>query len=1049
MGNVSGNTRGADGTTYFAVWGREHGIFRVGRDGKLSRYAGRRSTASDSLAKRLEEEGPPSGDGGAATDAILGGEPLAMSVGPDGSLYFVITGTGANYPRGLIRKVAPGGTISTVAGSLDTSVGYHDGVPGRETVVTDPQAVLAAADGSLYWTERPQTTNGMKGRLRRLSASGLVETVAGGGTDNPADDQDLGDGEPARENDFGGVPYGLAMGEDGSIYFALPNVHIVERVAPDGRIRRFAGNRAAPLGAPQYGEQAAASSIGNPTGVATGPNGEVYIRHDQPGAPSFVFISRVRADGVLEHVAGLPRGFCNSISQNGEQATRTCIEAGRGLMVDPNGTVLYQDGQGQIRLIESALPGFGTSNYAVPSADGSEVWEFDAAGRHLRTVDGITGVKLERFSYDAAGRLTGIEDRDGNTTTIERAGDGTPQAIVAPGGQRTGLELNAAGQIAAVRDGLGRATTMTYHGGGLLATLRRPEGGMSTLTYDARGRLTKDVDPDGVVTTLDRTESDGQVKVDVSVGGRVTSYELEAQANGDRVRTIRRPGGIVTKLVARPDGSRVRTDPDGTTTTVEPATDPRWGNQVVVAGKETARTPAGKERIRTWERNVTLTDPLDRFSVTGLSVAMTETGGGRREWSYSSGLPANPDDQTMTVRSPEGRTSTTTLDRLTRPTKIVPAAGVTPIVLAYDARGRVTSATQGTSATTLAYDNANRVVQRGDGEGNSIGYAYDLADRLTQVQMPGGGTFAIGYAADGSRTVTTPAGRTFGMGVTPAGRERSFRSAGQASAHVRAFGAGRELLETALPSGAKRVMGYDDAGRLSSDTDPEAQRSYGYADGADVFASLGWQRPGGGGGQALDLGHDGALPVSEAASGAATGTMTTAWGAGWLPTQQVIEAAGATVTTQLAFDRDRMLKQLGPFSVERGGPGGAQSAVRLSGGGMDLTTTRDSLARLDAKRLAVAGAERFGETLTYDRAGRVRSTAMAGTTRFYEYDARGQLRRVRAGSATGQVVEDYSYDVDGNRTAAAYDGDPPEAAVYGPQSGRLTKRADLDYTFDA
>ena len=453
VGNLSGNTRGADGTTYFAVWGREHGIFRVGRDGKVSRYAGRRSTASDSLAKRLEEEGPPSGDGGAATDAILGGEPLAMSVGPDGSLYFVITGTGANYPRGLIRKVAPGGTISTVAGSLDTSVGYHDGVPGRETVVTDPQAVLAAADGSLYWTERPQTTNGMKGRLRRLSASGLVETVAGGGTDNPADDQDLGDGEPARDNDFGGVPYGLAMGEDGSIYFALPNVHIVERVAPDGRIRRFAGNRAAPLGPPQYGEQAAASSIGNPTGVATGPNGEVYIRHDQPGAPSFVFISRVRADGVLEHVAGLPRGFCNSISQNGEQATRTCIEAGRGLMVDPNGTVLYQDGQGQIRLIESALPGFGTSNYAVPSADGSEVWEFDAAGRHLRTVDGITGVKLERFRYDAAGRLTGIEDRDGNTTTIERAGDGTPQAIVAPGGQRTGLELNAAGQIAAVRDG--------------------------------------------------------------------------------------------------------------------------------------------------------------------------------------------------------------------------------------------------------------------------------------------------------------------------------------------------------------------------------------------------------------------------------------------------------------------------------------------------------------------------------------------------------------------------------------------------------------------
>ena len=159
-------------------------------------------------------------------------------------------------------------------------------------------------------------------------------------------------------------------------------------------------------------------------------------------------------------------------------------------MVDPDGTPVFQDGQGQIRAVESVLGGFDRSSYAGPSADASEVWEFDGTGRHLRTVDGITGVELERFSYDGAGRLTGIEDRDGSTTTIERAGDGTPLAIVAPGGQRR-AGAGPGGHIAAVRDGLGRATTMTYHDGGLLATLKRPEGGTSTLTYDARGRLTR------------------------------------------------------------------------------------------------------------------------------------------------------------------------------------------------------------------------------------------------------------------------------------------------------------------------------------------------------------------------------------------------------------------------------------------------------------------------------------------------------------------------------------------------------------------------------
>ena len=107
-------------------------------------------------------------------------------------------------------------------------------------------------------------------------------------------------------------------------------------------------------------------------------------------------------------------------------------------------------------------------------------------------------------------------------------------------------------------------------------------------------------------------------------------------------------------------------------------------------------------------------------------------------------------------------------------------------------------------------------------------------------------------------------------------------------------------------------------------------------------------------------------------------------------------AAGGTVTTALAFDRDRLLKQLGPFSIERTGPGGAQSAVRLDADGLALTTTRDALGRPDSKKLAVGGAERFAEKLTYDNAGRVRSATMAGATRSYDYDGAGSCGRSAA-----------------------------------------------------
>jgi len=55
----------------------------------------------------------------------------------------------------------------------------------------------------------------------------------------------------------------------------------------------------------------------------------------------------------------------------------------------------------------------------VPSADGSEVYEFTPDGRHLRTVDALTGTLRYAFGYDAANRLILITDGDTNITRVE------------------------------------------------------------------------------------------------------------------------------------------------------------------------------------------------------------------------------------------------------------------------------------------------------------------------------------------------------------------------------------------------------------------------------------------------------------------------------------------------------------------------------------------------------------------------------------------------------------------------------------------------------
>ena len=62
-----------------------------------------------------------------------------------------------------------------------------------------------------------------------------------------------------------------------------------------------------------------------------------------------------------------------------------------------------------------------------------EVYFFDAAGRHLRTQDGVTGVTLWRFGYDDAGRLATVTDADDRVTRIERDGDGHADGDRRPG----------------------------------------------------------------------------------------------------------------------------------------------------------------------------------------------------------------------------------------------------------------------------------------------------------------------------------------------------------------------------------------------------------------------------------------------------------------------------------------------------------------------------------------------------------------------------------------------------------------------------------------
>lgn len=184
------------------------------------------------------------GDGGPATSALLNG-PQGVAATADGG--FLIADTGNHR----VRRVDAAGGISASASQPTNQAGFSgDGGPATSAQLNAPSKVAPLPGGGYLIAD---TGNN---RIRRVSAAGVIDTVAGSATVGFA-----GDGGPATAAGLS-APEGVAPTADGGLLIADTGDERVRRVAPGGTIATAAGTGV--LGLSGDGGEPGAAQLSHP-----------------------------------------------------------------------------------------------------------------------------------------------------------------------------------------------------------------------------------------------------------------------------------------------------------------------------------------------------------------------------------------------------------------------------------------------------------------------------------------------------------------------------------------------------------------------------------------------------------------------------------------------------------------------------------------------------------------------------------------------------------------------------------------------------------------
>jgi RHS repeat-associated protein len=877
-----------------------------------------------------------------------------------------------------LHRVSARGRVETLARQSDAS-----GLP------------CGGASVSAMATQGDQVFLACGSEIHLVDAAGQA-LVAGGGSDT-------GEDVPAQQASLGNIR-ALAVEANGDLLVAAGNR--LRRVAVSGRVRTVAGNGTS--GETLEGGFATEQPIGSISAITSTPEGLIqYVDY----AGGRVRVREIDREGrIFTRIGG---GTVEWAGGDADRAFARGLRFGTNMVPIPlpdGGIRVLDHGSNRILTFGSTYADRASQPlHLVPEADGSAVLEFDARGRHQRTLHPHTGAALRHYHYGPDGLLTSIEDAHGKRTEITR----TPSAIriTSPYGVQSNYPLGGDGYLAGADLPAGQSWQFGSGSRGLYASARTPNGHLKSYDWSPlrRGRLQGNVDATGQAWVQEPyavPKRQAKVGVRISPEGR-RSHSSRQHTRWNGVSEYRHRRDWTSSYSNRaPDGSFVRSNNSGDWVRGESGFDPQllWSSfvqrsQTVGATVTTRRsaTPVGNGDLGSVDRTETV-------SVDG-RVSTRSYDSTQRLW---------------TVRSPEGRETRTWINPQGQPVRRS-VSGLADIEYQYDPQGRLEYMHVGSGAarrsTRMHYDSRGFLDWAEDPLRRRVSYERDALGRPERIRLPDNRLIDLGWDANSNLKRVVPPGRSaHEFDYTPADRLSAYRPP--------AAGAGG--WSTSYPRDRDQALGgalRPDGRNLNIERQPgtTAIRAIQWSGGRREIDMWGGRahavRDGNGQSLVFNWGDQEVLRAQTWSGPEVAGRVSYSYGSARRLSGLSIDN-GASVS--YGYDNDSLLTSATVegtrFDLIRNPANGLLEGTGV--GGVTDSWTHNAFAEPTAYSARRAGSTLFETSYGRDRLGRIetRSESAAGSSfsEAYGYALSGRLDTVHR---AGALVSDYGFDDNGNRTS--------------------------------